>query len=334
MGKILKEVYQCDLKGCENTSFNPMPEIVLVAYDEKADDFLEKKYMVCKKHQEKYLNAMNKIKGKKSANTKKNPEIMEKDRNLMKVQKDLNSCDNRGNIKNKEKNKCSINENKGKISLSSEIKERSPFYNHHQFKISKNDSILSEKYDVYIFPLEILEDSHGVEIGVLIEIKDQMMDSAAQINLVSEKKKRKTVQYDNEEIGYSLTCRGMWEHGKFKSIIYVKSLKIDRQDKYSLESQNIRQYGPKIYHKDYYEQHYLYQEDNDELKLNIVPLKQNNYITQQTKILVVVETKYQRRILSSDQQGIVIMNYDDKKYKIVGSWQNEDFIISVDSLSG
>lgn len=193
----------------------------------------------------------------------------------------------------------------------------SSFYNVHEFYLSKNGKQLPGKYQITIAPLKVENTVNGIEIAVLIEKGDEKEA------LSSTLEERKTVQYFDEINQISITCRGLWENGLFRSRIYItsmegRSVKVDKVD------EKIKSYHPEEYNEAYYQSHYQISTENDRLKLYLIPIMQKNYLNQCTKLLVVIETEYQRNALT-DEDGIVTFSHNEKRYRISGSWQNKEF---------
>lgn len=323
----MRPVFQCDVKGCQYISLKEeeMTNVEFAAYDEENGVFYPKKMLLCDEH----LKEFEKISGTSHQQTneevkenttkeKTDEEIVQKKEIGKNVKKDLKKEEKRDNIYT---TRTDVREsNNEAITLGSEddIQQYSPFYNVHEFHLLKNGERLpGGKYRITIAPLKVEKESSGIEIVALIEKPD-----GTEV-LSSPLEERKTVQYLDEINNIKITCRGRWENGFFRSVIYANS-NMDRDIVIEMEDEKIKSYHPEEYDELYYDNHYQASLNDCGLKVYIIPIMQKNYLNSLTKLLVVTETEFQRNALAdSGESGIVDFTYDDKRYKISGSWQGK-----------
>lgn len=323
MAKVMRPVYQCDMKGCQFISLEEsgMTNVEFVEYDDEKGEFCLAKMLLCKEHFAEFQKIRRKINDVQEYSEEQNVQKEKQEESKKNVKKDLkkevkrdNIYTNRTDVREKHSNTIAVNSE-------DDMQPYSAFYNVHEFHLSKNDKQLPGKYRVTIAPLAVEAESKGAEIVVLLETPD------GNIILSSALEERKTVQYVDERNQINFTCRGSWENGFFRSKIYITSRE-DRSVHINMIKENIKTYHPVEYDPYYYESHYQTSTNDGELKLYIIPIMQKNYLNQSTKLLVVTETKLQRNALT-DKEGMVSFAYDEKKYCISGSWQEKEFYADV-----
>lgn len=338
MAKVMRPVYQCDMKGCQFISLNEgeMTNVEFVAYDEENGKFYMKNMLLCNQHLKDYQ----KLSGDKSTSKKESKEanfshqkmeqkIEKKQENKKNVKKDLKKEAKRDNINTARTDVRGMKKDTIVVNSENDMQPYSAFYNVHEFHITKNEKQLPGLYRIIIAPLSIEYESHGTEIGVLIEKPDGSKET-----LCSTMEERQTVQFSDEENKISFTCRGYWESGFFRSKIYSGSME-DRSVKIEKEDEKVISYHPEEYDREYYQSHYQVT-IKDGLKLYIIPIMQKNYLNQFTKLLVVTETNLQRSALTdSDQynEGEVELSYEETRYRITGAWQNHEFYADVTTIN-
>lgn len=217
--------------------------------------------------------------------------------------------------------------NVSKITLNSETQKKSPFYNMHTFKVSKNGNFYPERFRLYIVPLKICENRRGVDIAAMLEISLGSVIKK-QICLVSDKKARLSVQFDDSERGFTIVIRGKWSEKRFITDLYIRKL-TQNEDVFAAEDHEVKHYYPDHYNANDYIRNFKYAVKDEDLLLSVYPISQTNNPMGYVKMIAVSETKYQRAVLT-DTNGIIDMIFKDKKYALFGSWQENRFCMSLE----
>lgn len=232
--------------------------------------------------------------------------------------------------KEDKEDKDAIMENVSKITLNSETQRKSPFYNMHTFKIAKNGNFFPEKFRLYIIPLKICENRRGIDIAAMLEISLGSVIKK-QVCLVSDKKARLSVQFDDSERGFTIVIRGKWSEKRFITDLYIRKL-TQNEDLFTAEDHEVKHYHPDQYNAKDYVRNFKYEVKDEDLLLSVYPISQTNNPMGYVKMLAVSETKYQRAVLT-DTNGIIDMTFKGKKYALFGSWQNNRFCMSLEERS-
>lgn len=287
--------YQCDYPGCQKLSLDAMHQVDWMKFHPTKDGFIKEEIMLCDHHYRKYTQIFHK-------KEKKGEEIpRETNEELRKSVEDP-------------------------VPVKTKAKQKGVYYNTHSFQITKNQKTLPESYHVYIVPLEIKMDCPAVEIAVVFEIQYPGMPKKTVCFVPN--KKRKTVTYQTEQ-GYGLTVRGKWNaDGEFCSIIYVAST-VSREESYRLVQETKKSFAPEVYDSEYDSQHYIHEVKDSNLKLWAYPISQKNDVNGYTKMIVVVQTPFQKDVLLGDYDTVT-MNYDDHQYVMQGSWIENEFHFNID----